>query len=564
MEALTNIAAMLSGKSIVVPNYQRAYSWETDLTDKSQKQVNTFLTDLQNYVNSKSSSPYYLGHFLLEERNTFEYGIIDGQQRLTTSVIFISALYRRLKEIKKTESIKDFGDDLYVAYCNTIKQGSSYRFSTVEYDNQMFRDYVIDQTLHDRNELDTISKERIANAFDFFCKKLADKSEDELLPFLEAVSKASCTTHVVKDEIEAVQMFIFQNNRGKKPTKLEIIKAQFMYHIHLHAPFEERNTILSEITTRFEHIYRSITQIEDYIDEDNILNYTVKVYRNNLDDISSSNFVNENLAKADSISFVRDFTRFLASCFSQAATFLHQEKENTAYHALLVSADKSIMFPFIIKALRNGMQQDELNLLAKSLEQVFLRNRIIGTRANLLWRLNKCYQEMQSDAMTVFNHINWMKTRNDWWGFWNNEELARCLNAGINHQTAKILLWKYENHLILNGKSGYTPIRYDSIETPHLEHIAPQTQNTEINNGYCPYDEEFYNRYLECLGNYLLLSGPHNISLSNSRFQIKRESYTHLQQQLEVQRMTERDLHWNKEKIQQRHSKIVDFLMQIL
>ena len=151
MEALTNIAAMLSGKSIVVPNYQRAYSWETDLTDKSQKQVNTFLTDLQNYVNSKSSSPYYLGHFLLEERNTYEYGLIDGQQRLTTSVIFISALYRRLKEIKKTESIKDFDDDLYVAYCNTIKQGSSYRFSTVEYDNQMFRDYVIDQTLHDRN-----------------------------------------------------------------------------------------------------------------------------------------------------------------------------------------------------------------------------------------------------------------------------------------------------------------------------------------------------------------------------------------------------------------------------
>ena len=74
-----------------------------------------------------------------------------------------------------------------------------------------------------------------------------------------------------------------------------------------------------------------------------------------------------------------------------------------------------------------------------------------------------------------------------------------------------------------------------------------------------PYDEEFYNRYLESLGNYLLLSGPHNISLSNSRFQIKRESYTYLQQQLEVQRMTEHDLRWNKEKIQQRHSKLVDF-----
>ena len=171
---------------------------------------------------------------------------------------------------------------------------------------------------------------------------------------------------------------------------------------------------------------------------------------------------------------------------------------------------------------------------------------------------------MGSNAMTVVNHIEWMKNRNDWWGYWNNEELARCLNMGMNHQTAKFLLWKYENYLIASGKSGYSPVRYDSIETPHLEHIAPQTENKEADNGYCPYDEDFYNRYLECLGNYLLLSGSHNMSLSNGRFQIKRESYTHLQQQLEVQRMTEQDQLWDKEKIRQRHTKIVDYLMQIL
>ena len=57
MESYTNISTLLAGKSISVPNYQRAYSWETDLTDKSQKQVNTFLSDLQDYVNSHSSTP---------------------------------------------------------------------------------------------------------------------------------------------------------------------------------------------------------------------------------------------------------------------------------------------------------------------------------------------------------------------------------------------------------------------------------------------------------------------------------------------------------------------------
>ena len=564
MESSTNLSALLTGKSISVPNYQRAYSWETDSTNKSAKQVNTFLTDLQDYVNSHSSTPYYFGHFLFEEKAENEYAIIDGQQRLTTTVIFLSALYKRLKEIRNIDKVEDLEDNLYIPYCNTIKQRSQYRFSTVDYDNQMFRDYVIDQTSNDHSDIDTLSKARIADAFDYFKACLADIEEKEILALLNAITHASCTTHVVKDAAEAVQMFIFQNNRGKKPTKLEIIKAQFMYHIHLHASSEETEPILLEITERFEHIYKSISQIESYLDEDNILNYTVKVCRNNLEDISATDFVNEHLAKTDSITFIRDFTRLLASCFTQATKFLQQEKGNMVYHALLVSADKGIMFPFVIKAMRNGMEQDGLNLLAKSLEQIFLRNRIIGTRANLLWRLNRCYQKMKSDAMTVVKHIEWMKPQNDWWGYWNNDELARCLNMRMNHQTAKILLWKYENHLIVSGKAGYSPIRYDSIETPHLEHIAPQTENPEANNGYGAYDEEMCNQNMECLGNYLLLSGSHNMSLSNGRFQVKRDSYTHLQQQLEVQRMTEQDLLWDNEKIRQRHAKIVDYLMQVL
>ena len=71
MNTSTNISEMLSGKSIVVPNYQRAYSWDTDLADKSPKQVNTFLSDLQDYVDSHSSAPYYFGHFLLLKNLSF-------------------------------------------------------------------------------------------------------------------------------------------------------------------------------------------------------------------------------------------------------------------------------------------------------------------------------------------------------------------------------------------------------------------------------------------------------------------------------------------------------------
>ena len=83
---------MLSGNKIFVPTYQRAYSWE----DKQTKQ---FLVDLQDYVESHTASSYYFGHFLFEDKGSRDFAIIDGQQRLTTITIFISAIYRRLEEL---------------------------------------------------------------------------------------------------------------------------------------------------------------------------------------------------------------------------------------------------------------------------------------------------------------------------------------------------------------------------------------------------------------------------------------------------------------------------------
>ena len=80
-----------------VPAYQRAYSWEVD-SDK--KQVKRFYKDLIEQIeftkiedNNISRKTYFLGHFLFEKdsQNSNKYWIIDGQQRLTTVVIFMSA-----------------------------------------------------------------------------------------------------------------------------------------------------------------------------------------------------------------------------------------------------------------------------------------------------------------------------------------------------------------------------------------------------------------------------------------------------------------------------------------
>lgn len=548
---------MLSGNNIYVPNYQRAYSWDTEFdSGKTVKQVNTFLIDLQDYIKSTSSSPYYFGHFLFEEKDEKHFGIIDGQQRLTTITIFIAALFSRLKEIRNLSDEEDF------AYKSMIRVGQIYHFSTVDYDNQLFRDYVINQIKTDHNGLDTISKQRIVSAYDFFVRESAQMDERQIVSLLNAVMNASCTTHIVKNEAEAIQMFIFQNNRGKKPSNLEIIKAQFLYNVHLYGRSkEEKDDLIDEIKNRFEEIYKSISRIEYEIDEDNVLTYTLRIFFNSLWENNAIQRVDAELEKDTRIDFIRNFTRKLAACFEQITAFFNSEKEYIVYHSLILSGNNGILFPFIIKALLYGVSNSDMQQLALSLESIFVRSRVIGTRADLTSRLNDVFKNFDGDVKPIIDLIGGMKKQDGWWGYWSDKEFERALQGYIRHDIAKILLWKYENYLIMSeGKAGYSPIRYDTILAPHLEHVAPQTENPE--SGYCEYDEDFRNQYIDCLGNYLLLSAPHNISIGNIPFEKKRETYTQLRQQQEIRDMTETDYCWNKEKIRTRKEKILNFLLE--
>ncbi len=560
LESSTTIKQMFAGNQISVPSYQRAYSWDTEFENKKiPKQVNVFLLDLEDYIQSSISSRYYFGHFLFEEHSENKFGVIDGQQRLTTIVIFLAALFLKLKAIRKlTESEEDIFEDL-------IKRRSTYRFSTVDYDDWFFKDYVIDKIKSDSGDLDTESAKRIANAFDFFTMEFENKSEKYLIKMLQAVSGASCTTHPVKDESEAIQMFIFQNNRGKKPSNLEVIKAQFMYSIHLFGG-EDKELLIQEIKSRFEKIYKSISAIEYNINEDDILVYTLRVYFNSLWETNAVEKINKLLVEKDSLNFIKQFTHALSTSFENLSRFFGKdEREIFEVHSLISLGRIGIVIPFILKSYKFGLGIDDLSKLCASLESLVIRHRLIGTRADITSRLNDVYQEFEESKLTIqpiLQRIEWMKNVTSdswWWAYWNDQSFERALQGELNHSIAKFLLWKYENYLESQGKSGYLPARFDRIINPELEHIAPQTENPEA--GYDKYDDEFINEYIDCLGNYLLISKSHNCSVGNKPFPVKRETYKYLEQQREIQEMTRGESVWTRKLIKDRKEKIVRLII---
>lgn len=564
MEASTTVKQMLAGNRIFVPTYQRAYSWDTTIDkDESPKQTNVFLNDLEDYNKSSTKSAYYFGHFLFEERNKTTFGVIDGQQRLTTIVTFLSAVFKRLESIRPLTESEEVGKE------DMILRKSVHRFETVDYDKQLFKDYVIDQTKKNKNGLETQSAKRIVNAFDFFTKHLEDKQEPYLLKMLDTIRNATCTTHPVKDESEAIQMFIFQNNRGKKPSNLEIIKAQFMFNVHLYGG-EEKDALIEEIKQRFEKIYKSISSIEYRINEDDVLVYTLRVHFNSLWEINAIEKINRLLSEENPIPFIKSFTNSLAISFEHLTTFFSKdENEYLEIHSLVTLGGIGIALPFIIKAYKFGLTISQICQLCSMLESIVLRHRLIGTRAEITSRLNDVYQDFIDDnpeIKPIVDRITWLKnvpSESWWWAYWNNKEFERSIQGAISHSTAKYLLWKYETYLEGQGKSGYSSTRFDKITSPELEHIAPQTptDGKPVAAGYCDYDEEFRQQYIDCLGNYLLLSKSHNCSVGNKPFLDKRNSYNHSEQQREIQKLTAENSVWTKEQIKKRKDKIITFLM---
>lgn len=565
MEASTVINKMLAGNKIYVPSYQRAYSWETPSENSNYKtQTDVFYSDLEDYIKSVATTPYYFGHFLFEEKKDSSFGVIDGQQRLTTIIIFLSALFTKLKKIRTLTENEE------VLYENIIKRKSNYIFSTVDYDNQLFRDFVIDQTKKDKNGLETESSRRIVKAFDYFTKILAKKDEIYLSQMLKTVCEASCTTHPVKNESEAIQMFIFQNNRGKKPSNLEIIKAQFMFNVHLYGGDEKEN-LIEEIKNRFEKIYKSISSIEYKIDEDDVLVYTLRVYFNSIWESNAIDKINKLLSEENPIPFIKEFTHSLAISFEHLSTFFGKdERDYYEIHSLISLGGFGIAIPFVIKAYTFGLQKSEICKLCASLETMVLRHRLIGTRADLISRINGVYQEFllqNTDINPLIGRIEWMKTivsDSWWWTYWNNNELEKSIQGGINHSTAKFLLWKYENYLESQGKKGYVPTRFDNIINPELEHIAPSTKPSQKSHGYNRYDDSFINEYIDCLGNYLLISKSHNCAVGNIPFEEKLATYTHLNQQREIKEFVTESGLWDKKAIQSRKEKLIKFVMENL
>ncbi len=91
---------------LTIPNYQRIYCWE-------ERHVKCLLDDVFEHIASTGDTPYRLGTLILHAHDG-HYDIIDGQQRLITLALLLSALGIKTSLLKEKLTSKQ--SKAYVAY----------------------------------------------------------------------------------------------------------------------------------------------------------------------------------------------------------------------------------------------------------------------------------------------------------------------------------------------------------------------------------------------------------------------------------------------------------------
>jgi|GEM_PF-57966 len=212
-----------------IPSYQRPYSWGTD-------QARELLEDLLDYMQAGGEklddiAPYFLGSIVLIKREgASETTVVDGQQRLTTLTLLLSAIRARVADAEVRAGITKC---IYEQGSVVFGTEARYRLSLRERDREFFRRYVQHgdgiEKLVGLNDTLPDAQERLRENARFYMDALARQDEKSLVRLVQfIVTRCYLVTVATPDLDSAYRIFGVLNSRGLDLSATDILKAEII------------------------------------------------------------------------------------------------------------------------------------------------------------------------------------------------------------------------------------------------------------------------------------------------------------------------------------------------
>jgi hypothetical protein len=236
-----------STRRIKVPDYQRAYSWET-------KQIDLFIGDLVSNANRRG---YYFGHFIVEDSASYV-ELVDGQQRLTTVVLFLLVCQIKRPDLciqgifALVERFETVGYD-QLALLNIRKMSPGWLEGGV---NAVPKDEAIIEAFGLEEKSFTCSQRRLALAVWQFHKAFEKGllKASHIPSYIQMLCDSLCSCHIAKDKTVAVNIFEMHNTRGVPLKLIEVVKAKLMKAVYDEGG-AQRDTHIKSIQSEFAIIH---------------------------------------------------------------------------------------------------------------------------------------------------------------------------------------------------------------------------------------------------------------------------------------------------------------------
>lgn len=498
-----------------VPIYQRSYSWEVE------DNLKDFFADI---VNQHPDRTYFLGSFLFHiqgQRNEFTViDVVDGQQRLTTFLIFINILIRNLLT-KGSSLVSQRTKRIF------IKDDDVFKFETSNEDSSFLHNYILSrpEDEDDTPKCESHSQDLMLQAKTFFTRELEGLELNTLEKLFKTSTQADVLLYVVDKINSATQIFELLNDRGRKLTDLEALKSFLMYSAGLVS--KNPDQIIKNIQTDFAGIYRKIEKHQ--MNDSDVLRYHTIAFEGCPADLIEkskeflklkvSNLVNSPDSHDQAITEIQNLSTRLKKSFDIFSD-IQEEKETCAglSHMFMIGR-VAPFYPLLMRAYASA--EFDFNELLARINRFTFRASLVGLRSNGESYLYTSLRNNEDFSETVNSFI-----QDNWWNI--NQRSAEVVEYDnyyewIGKNTVRYILFAYENSLrqpmgypLLSYKEYFTKVERQKLS---IEHISAQRAK-EIQ-----YDDSFNERHLHSLGNLVIDFVASNSSKSNKNTADKKESF---------------------------------------
>lgn len=535
----TKFLDFLNGKKqFIIPIYQRTYSW----TDKQCKQ---FWKDIVRAATDQTVSGHFVGSIVYIEKGLFQISsipqllVIDGQQRLTTFSLLLSALGNAIEEsgIQIDVSKEEINDDYL--FNKHGKDDRYYKLLLTQNDKNTFI-----RLLEGKEQQEPVSK-RLMNNYKLF-EDLIAKSGIDLITLYEGISKLVIVDISLDREHDNPQL-IFEslNSTGLELSQADLIRNYVLMGLESKEQEElykdiwypmEQSFGQSDYTGLFDRFMRDYLTVKTgHIPNIREVYENFKVYNKD-----SKNSIKDILA--DIYLFSKYFVKMVLE--------KEEDKELKQIFGNINTLKVDVAYPLLLEVYddycKGMLNREDIISILKMVESYVFRRAVCGIPTN---SLNKTFATF-SGELNKDNYLESFKAtfilKDSYRRFPKDDEFIQELIVKdlYNFRSRNYWLRKLQNH---NHKE---PIDVDNYT---IEHIMPQNENLSSSwkNDLGSDWKEIQSKYLHTIGN-LTLTG-YNSELSDRPFIEKRDMKGGFADSpLRLNRCLSKTERWNEDEILKR------------